>query len=55
MWQVDKERRVLAGLIELSGGPFHCELYRLLLLTQTLPSVLRREEQAHSSAISKVL
>lgn len=45
---------MLAGLVELSGGPFQRELYHLLLLTQTLPSVLSREEQAHSRAISKV-
>lgn len=38
---MDKERRVFARLDELSGSPFHCELYHLLLLTQTLPSVLR--------------
>lgn len=55
IWQVDKERRVLAGLDELSGDPFHGELYCLLFLTQALPSVLRRDEQAHSSAILEVL
>lgn len=52
---MDKERRVLAGFDKLSGDLFHYELYHLLLLTQTLPCVLRREEQAYSSAILKVL
>lgn len=52
---MDKENSV--GRVERCclEPPFHHELYHLLLLTQTLPSVLRGEEQAHSSATLKVL
>lgn len=49
---MDKEKGV--GRVGLCC-PFHDELYRPLLLTQTLPSILGGEEQAHSSATSKVL
>lgn len=55
IYQVDKEKGVGRGKLCCLEPPFHHELYYLLLLTETLPSVLRREEQAHSSPTLKVL
>lgn len=39
----------------VGSGPSHYELCPLLLLTQTLPSILREGQRAYLSATSKVL